>query len=99
MIRLKVFVPLLLVAVLASLFVLFRFDALLKVWIENGISNFTETKTDIGDLHISFKDSSLTIGRMEIASKDDEFKNLVEFADIVIDFQTLPLLKKRFIVD
>ncbi len=99
MIRFKVFIPAFLLVVLVAFVVLYRIDAWVKGWIEDGISAITDTKTDIRSLTISFKNSSLTIDRLEIASKNDEWKNLLEFEDIVVDFQALPLLRKRVVVD
>lgn len=98
-IRWKVFLPVLGIFLLTSWVVIYKIDTWLKDWLESGISAVTETKTDISRLHLSFANSSLKIGRLEIASKTDEFKNAVEFEEIVIDFQTLPLLRKRFVID
>ena len=99
MIRLKVFIPTLLLVALVGFIVFFRLEAWVKVWIENGISAITETKTDIHALHLSFKNASLEIDRLEITSRDDNMVNLAEFEDIKLDFQVLPLLKKRFVID
>ncbi|MBN8555946.1 MAG: TIGR03545 family protein [Deltaproteobacteria bacterium] len=98
-IRLKVFIPVVLVIATTLIISFFFIDFWVKNWIENGISAVTGTKTDIRDLKLSFKNSSLKIRRLEIASKEKEFENFVEFEDVVVDFQTLPLLKKRFVID
>ncbi len=99
MIRFKVFIPFLVLLGLVSFVLVYRIDSLVKNWLESGISAITDTKTDISDLSISFKNSRLAIRRLEIASSQDEWKNAVEFENIIIDFQSLPLLKKRFVVD
>jgi uncharacterized protein (TIGR03545 family) len=97
--RLKVFIPVLLVVILSLVISALFIDTWVKRWIENGISSITETKTDISDLKLSFSHSSLRIRRLQIASQKEEYKNAVEFENIVVDFQTLPLLKKRFVID
>lgn len=99
MIRFKVFIPVVLIFALISGVLIFCIDGWVKNALEDAISMVTNTRTDITKLKISFMNSSLSIRRLEIASSSNEFKNLVELNDIVIDFQTLPLLKKRFVVD
>lgn len=99
MIRFKVFIPFVAVFSVLVWIAVYRLDALVKNWVESGISAVTGTKTDITDLKVSLKNSSLAIRRLEIASKEDPWKNTVEFELIKIDFQSLPLLKKKFIVD
>jgi uncharacterized protein (TIGR03545 family) len=99
MIRLKVFIPVVLIILLAVGTVLFYLEDWVKNKIENAISAITDTRTDITRLKISFSESSIKIKRLEIASSENEFKNAVEFEDIIIDLEALPLLKKRFVVD
>lgn len=99
MIRFKVFLPVLILTILIGWFFVYRLDAWLEKAIEDGVSSITNTKTEIQSLKLSFQNSSLVIRGLKIASPKDEFKNLVEFADIVIDFQSLPLLEKRFVID
>jgi len=99
MIRWKVFIPAFLLIGLITWFVLFRLDIFVKGTIEDGISAITGTKTDITRLRISLLDSRLTIQRLEIGSSSEPMNNTVEFGDIRIDFQFLPILAKRFVVD
>jgi len=99
MIRWKVFLPVFIVVALSLWFCIYRIDFWLKAAFENAISAVTGTKTDITYLRVSFRNSSLIIKKLEIASSKEEFKNALEFSDIVIDFQSLPLLEKRFVVD
>ncbi|PIR21976.1 MAG: hypothetical protein COV44_10310 [Deltaproteobacteria bacterium CG11_big_fil_rev_8_21_14_0_20_45_16] len=99
MIRWKVFLPVFVIVALSLWFCIYRIDFWLKGAFENAISAVTGTKTDITYLRVSFRQSSLTIKKLEIASSKEEFKNAMEFSDIVIDFQSLPLLEKRFVVD
>jgi uncharacterized protein (TIGR03545 family) len=99
MIRLKVFIPALLFVGLILFIGYFRIDAWVKSWIESGISAVTQTKTDISHLQVSFKRSALHIERLAIASRDDEMKNTVEFEDIYVGFEMLPLLRKRVVFD
>lgn len=99
MIRLKIFIPAILLLCLVLFLAYFRLDYWVKSAIENGVSAITQTKTDISDLEISFKNSSLLIRKLEIASAEDEMKNAVEFENIFVGFEILPLLKKRFVMD
>jgi uncharacterized protein (TIGR03545 family) len=99
MIRLKVFIPALLLSVLVALWMIYRLDGWLKSSIESAISAVTGTKTEISSLQLSLRESRLFVGKLKVASPEHEFKNLVEFSEIVIDFQTLPLFEKRFVVD
>jgi uncharacterized protein (TIGR03545 family) len=99
MIRWKVFLSALALTTLIVWFVSFRLEAWLKSAIESGVSALTETKTEIRRLNLSFKESQLKIKGLAVASKKHEFKNLIEIDSIVIDFQSLPLLSRRFVVD
>lgn len=99
MIRLKVFIPVVLVCGLLFVGAIYFIDFWLKGWIESGVSAVTGTKTNINHLELSFRDSSLKIEKLQIASSKEEFKNVVEFQGISIDFQSLALLEKRVVVD
>lgn len=99
MIRWKVFLPVVALVILVSWLVVWRLDFWVRKGLEDAISAATGTKTDISGLRITFKNSSLVIRRLEIASPTQEFKNAVEFGDIVINFQFLPLLEKRVVID
>lgn len=99
MIRWKVFVPVFLILALIVWFAVYRLDFFVKGMIEDGISSITGTKTDITRLRISLFDSKLSVQKLEIASATEPFKNAAEFGGIIVDFQFLPLLEKRFVVD
>jgi len=99
MIRWKVFLPVLGLVILVSWIMVWCLDTWVKQGLQNAISSMTGTKTDIRDLKISLMNSSMKIRKLEIASAKDHYKNLLEFADIVVDFQFLPLLEKKVIVD
>jgi uncharacterized protein (TIGR03545 family) len=98
-IRWKFFISVLVFVGAVSWILLFCLDGMVKSALESGISAFTNTKTDVSGLRISLMNSSLRVKRLEIASKSDPMKNTIEFSDITIDFQTLPLLERRLIVD
>lgn len=97
--RLKVFLPFLLLVALASFIFIYRIDGWVRDGLEDAISLVSGTKTDIHSLRLSFRESSLHIKRLEIASSEQEFQNLIEFEDIRVDFQFLPILKKRAVID
>ena len=99
MIRFKVFIPVLILVGLVSWGILYKLDYWVKGLLEEGISSITDTKTDIRGLEVSLLNSSLKIKNLQVGSSEDEFKNTIEFNRIAIDFQALPLLKKRFVVD
>gem|GEM_PF-4807224 len=99
MIRLKVFIPVLLIVALSVWFAIYRLDIWLKYKLENVISDVTGTKIDISDLRLSFRNSSLKIKKLQIASSTEKYRNLIEFGNIVVDFESLPLLRKRFVID
>ncbi|MGA0164460.1 MAG: TIGR03545 family protein, partial [Bdellovibrionota bacterium] len=99
MIRWKVFLSALILTLLVLWIAVFRLESWVRAGIESGISAITNTKTEIKVLSISFKNSSLKIKGLAIASPRAEFKNILEISEISIDFQSLPLLEKRFVVD
>ncbi len=99
MIRWKVFLSGLVVLLVILFVIYFRLESWVKTGVQESVSAMTGTKTDIRELSISFKNSSLHIRRVEVGSKTDEYKNMLELEDIALDFQFLPLLYKRFVVD
>lgn len=99
MIRWKVFLPAVVMSALVVWFAIYRLDSWLKHQIENTVSAVTGTRTNISSLNLSLRKSRLQIERLQIASAKEEFQNAVDFSEIVIDFQSLPLLEKRFVID
>lgn len=99
MIRLKVFLPVLGIFALITWVLMYQIDAWMKSAIESSLSGISGTKAEISRLHLSFKDSRLEIDHLKVGSPSREFKNIVELDSIVFDFQFLPLLEKRVVLD
>ncbi|MDB5037885.1 MAG: hypothetical protein JWQ35_1413 [Bacteriovoracaceae bacterium] len=97
--RIKFFIAGLLFLTIVGGVAFFKIDTLLTTALEEKISQITLTKTDISNLKVSFKNWSLEIKKLEVASRDDEFKNIVELEGVFIGFKALPLLKKTLFVD
>lgn len=98
-IRLKVFLGGLLVAGLIAFFVLYRLEAWLQQSVENSISAMTGTKTDISKLKLNFLESRILIEKLEVASSKNEFENWLELGELIVDFQVLPVLEGRYVID
>lgn len=97
--RFKVFIPIVLLVALVAWAALYRVDAWLDSAIESSLSALTGTKTDVDGLELSFKKSRLVIKRIQIASRQEEFKNLIELEDLIFDFEFYPLLEKRVVLE
>jgi uncharacterized protein (TIGR03545 family) len=99
MIRWKLFLSVSLIVGLLLFFFILRFDAWLTNRLEGAISGVTGTKTDILSLKTKFFPPRLEVKTLEIASSTESLKNLLEFEDIVVAFELLPLLEKRVVIN
>ncbi len=98
-IRLKAIIPLFIIAALAVVFgIILRDRILKKVIISTGQSIF-EAKVEMDSFKTSLKNSSVEIKGLQIADKDNLFKNLVHIDSITFDMRFLPLLSKKVAID
>ncbi|TVQ78624.1 MAG: TIGR03545 family protein [Bradymonadales bacterium] len=98
MIRFKVFLPVFALCVLVFWFFSLRFDAWLARSIESGISSLTQTKTDVRRLQTRFFPPKLQIAGLELASRSEPFKNVIEFEEILMEIELWPLLSRRLVI-
>jgi uncharacterized protein (TIGR03545 family) len=84
--------------VLAGGWMLFG-DWLVKRALEAAGSAIVGARVEIAGLRISLAQSRLTIHGLTVASPSEAFKNVVQADELDADFEALPLLQKKFIVD
>ena len=72
---------------------------LVKRGLEAGGTAAARAKVEIDQVRISLWQSRLTIYGLTIASPTEAFKNTMQADELDADFETLPLLRKKFIVD
>ncbi|HZH40496.1 MAG TPA: TIGR03545 family protein [Gemmatimonadales bacterium] len=86
------------VLILVLFWVLFG-NWLVKRALEAGGTAAARAKVEIDQVRISLWQSRLTISGLTIASPTEAFKNTLQADQLDADFETLPLLRKKFIVD
>jgi len=80
-------------------FWLFFGNWLVKRGLEAGGTAAARAKVEIDHVRVSLWQSRLTIYGLTIASPTEAFKNTMQADQLDADFETLPLLRKKFIVD
>ena len=86
------------VLILAGFWLLFG-NWLVKRGLEAGGTAAARAKVEIDHVRVSLWQSRLTIYGLTIASPTEAFKNTMQADQLDADFETLPLLRKKFIVD
>lgn len=72
---------------------------MVKRALEAGGTAAARAKVEIDHVRVSLWQSRLTIYGLTIASPSEALKNTMQAEEIDADFETLPLLRKKFIVD
>lgn len=72
---------------------------LVKVALEAGGTAAARAKVEIDRVSVSLWQSRLTIYGLTVASPSEAYKNTLQAQQLDADFETLPLLRKKFIVD
>ena len=67
--------------------------------LEAGGTVAARAKVEIDHVSVSLWQSRLTIYGLTVASPSEAFKNTLQAQELEADFETLPLLRKKFIVD
>lgn len=86
------------VLILVGFWLLFG-NWLVKRGLEAGGTAAARAKVEIDHVRVSLWQSRLTIYGLTIASPTEAFKNTMQADQLDADFETLPLLRKKFIVD
>ncbi len=80
-------------------FFYFAFDPILKWSLEKSIGKAVKAEVEINILDTSFLPPKLYMAEVKIGDGKDEYKNLLEFAEMKFEIQAAPLLKKKFIIN
>ncbi len=98
-IRWKAVIPTLVILIVAVVFTVFFLDSIIKkVAINSGEAIFG-AKVEISSLKTKLKNMSVEINGLQIANKEDVWKNLLETEKISFAMQPVPLLSKKLIID
>lgn len=98
-IRWKAVIPLSALTGLAAVFCVFFLDPLAKrALVASGEAVFGARVT-IASVAVKLGESAVVIQGVQVADKAEPMKNLFEFQQAVFDYQTLPLLEKKVIID
>lgn len=89
---------LVLLALLGVLWLLFG-DLLLRQTAEDAGTDLLGTEVDIAGLHLRESQSSLEIGRLQVADPFDSLRNLIETGAIRLELDPAALLEKKLVVN
>ena len=99
LVRWKAILPVGVGALLLVLGWVFFGNWLVKKVLEAGGTAAARAKVEIDHVNVSLWQSRLTIYGLTVASPSEAFKNTLQAQELDADFETLPLLRKKFIVD
>ncbi len=85
--------------IMIVLFNIFFLDTMVKKTFINSGEEIFKSVVDIKKVDVQLLRSRLEIHGVQIADKDNEFKNLFEAEKIVFDYEFIPLLMKKVIID
>jgi uncharacterized protein (TIGR03545 family) len=98
MIRWKAVVPLVVLAAGWAVFSIFFLDFLVKRAIECGGTRAAGAKVEVGAVKVSLLKSSVLIQGLQVADRDDPWKNLFEIGAAEFDYAFEPLLEKKLLI-
>lgn len=98
-IRWKAVGPLTVIILLISLFIIFFLDACVKWAIIKGGESVFGAKVEIDFASLRLSKSALLLNGVKVADKSAPMTNLFEFSKASFDFEALPLLEKKVIID
>ncbi|MCX8093597.1 MAG: TIGR03545 family protein [Candidatus Goldbacteria bacterium] len=87
------------VLILIIVFNLFFLDIFIKNTLIKIGEEIFKAKVEIKSVDIKLLKSRMEIKELKIADKDNEFKNIFEAEKIVFDYEFVPLLTKKVIID
>ena len=85
--------------VLLWAFFFFAFDPLLKWGLIKGLEKGAKAKAEIHFFKTSFLHPSLKLTGLAIGDSKEEYRNLLEFAELSFSAEGAPLLEKKLVVD
>ncbi len=97
--RWKFLLPALAIIFLITLFNILLLDILLKKSLVASGEMIFGAKVDVGSLKTKFRNLSVGISNLQVADKNDPWKNLFEISDIRFAVKPVPLLSKKFIIE
>lgn len=96
--RKSALIILLVIVVLAAIIFFFTQDNYLESALESSLEAVAEAKVEIDDFHFSLWQLNCSWRRLQIADKNDPWKNILETGAAVFDIEGRPLFWKRFII-
>ncbi len=97
--RWKGFITLIVISVLVAVTGIFLLDDIIEMSVEKAGSKLWGAKIEIENTEVSWSPFGIKINDFTIASKKDEFKNLVDIEAMEISVETAPLLEKKTIIN
>ncbi|MBN1385322.1 MAG: TIGR03545 family protein [Elusimicrobia bacterium] len=98
-IRWKAIIPTVIILVLLSIFSIFCLDGIIKKTIIKTGESVFGARVDIVSVKTKFKDMSVKIHGLQVADKNDVWKNILEIEKIGFAVSPLQLLSKKLIID
>ncbi len=99
MLRLKGIVPFIIFFLLVYLGSIYWLDSFLKRKLAKSASRLNGALVEIADLNISFRNSRVNIRGIQVTDPENLMRNRFEVGETSLDFQFLPLLKKKVVIE
>lgn len=96
--RWKAVIPISIFVLALVLFNIFFLDSIVEKGIETYGSKIAGAKVDVGSVDVKILKTSVMIRGLQIADKNDPWKNLVELENISFDYTIEPLLYKKLVI-
>jgi len=93
--RKKGIVYLLVIALIVSVIAYFARDRLFERWLEKGLQMVAGARVEVDNFHFSLFKMECSWDRLQIANKNDPWKNIIETGRASFDLETRPLFWKR----
>lgn len=97
--RWKFVIPALILVLLVAAFNIFFFDRILKHFIVAGGQKIFAAKVEVARVKTRFSNLSIDISGVQVADRNDPFKNLFEFGSVRFALKPLPLLSKKVVIE
>lgn len=74
-------------------------DTLIKIGIKKSCESIFNAKTEVNSVKLDLIKSSLTISKITVGDSNQEFKNLFEAGNIIVDVNIPQAFRKRFVAE
>jgi len=97
--RIKGLIGIAILGIIIGALLYFTRNSFVEGALENAASSMAGAKVEIDDLSFSISQLSIQMNRLQVADKNDPWKNLFETGRLAFDMEALPLLNKKVLIN